>query len=81
MNAFTKSDLKEIESRINSRVCPYCGGSSKIELTYSENSTTDIVFHKVISSCCDDFKKIAQEIVKQEHNNQLQKKINTILNM
>ena len=77
MNTFTKSDLKEIESRINSRVCPYCAASSYIELTYSDN----IIVHNIISCCCEDFNKIAQDIVIQEHNNQIQKKINTILKM
>lgn len=77
MNTFTKSDLKEIESRINSRVCPYCGGSSNIELAYYES----VITHKIISCCCEDFKKIAQKIVIQEHNNQINKKIDTIMNM
>lgn len=81
MNTLTKSDWDEIQSRINSRVCPYCGGSSIIELDFHRNTYSDVVFHKTISCCCDDYRKIIQEIINEEHNNQIQKKINKILNM
>lgn len=82
MITLTKLDWNEIQSRIDSRVCPYCGGSSKIELDFHGKMYSDVVvFHKTISCCCDDYRKIIQEIINQEHNNQIQKKINKILNM
>ena len=81
MNSLTKSDWDEIQSRINNRICPYCGGNSKIELDFHWNTYSDIVVHKTISCCCDDYNKIIHKIINEEYNNQIQKKINEILNM
>ena len=75
MNKYTKTDIKEIESRINSRVCPFCGGNSIIELKYYQN----VITHEIISCCCDDFRRIEHEIVAEEHDNQALKKVMSIL--
>ena len=78
MSEFTKSEIKEIESRINSRVCPYCGGTSSVELTEHRN---DIITYKVISFCCEKFKSDLNNIFSEEYNSLIQRKINNIMRM
>ena len=74
----TNSDVKEIETRINNRVRPHCGGNLNIELMNNKN---DLITYKVIASCCDEFHNGASKIFNLEYNNLIQEKINNILRM
>lgn len=78
MNTLTNADIKEIETRINSRLCPYCGGNLSVELARRNN---DLVTYKVISFCCEKFKSDINDIFIGEYNSLIQRKINNIMRM
>lgn len=78
MNTLTSTDIKEIETRINSRVCPYCGGNISVEL---KNNINDLITYKVISYCCEKFNGDINHIFSEEYNSLIQRKINNIMRM
>lgn len=78
MNTLTNTDIKEIETQINSRSCPYCGGNIIIELT---NNSNDLITYNVISFCCEKFNGDINHIFNDEYNSLIQRKINKIFKM
>ena len=78
MNTLTSKDIKEIETRINSRVCPYCGGNISVEL---KNNNNDLITYKVISFCCEKYNGDINRIFSEEYNSLIQRKMDNIMRM
>ncbi|MDD4970895.1 MAG: hypothetical protein PHT07_15820 [Paludibacter sp.] len=81
MNTFTKSDIQEIEKRINSITCPFCGGQSNIEINDRQNAVIDLFSYHTLNSCCQQFKEKTPQFIHKECERQINLKINRIINM
>jgi len=81
MNTFTKVDIQEIETRINNKLCPFCGGQSIIKIEYKSNVNQDLFFYDVTNLCCHKYKENANQLLKKEYEYQMNIKISRIMNM
>ena len=73
---YTQSDIKEINERINNRVCPHCGNTIQVEVSYQG----DVFRYNANHSCCDQSQEIGK-FLKEEIENQNRLKIDRIFGL
>ena len=76
MSIYKEKDIKEIEERINSRICSYCGGKSTVAFTLSK----DVLFtNKTV--CCKSADEKMSDIINDEFKYQTSLILNRILRL